>query len=137
MRALTIVAMVSGCLLSGTGALAAGDAGAGKTAFDASCSACHTTEVGKNGFGPSLAGVFGRRSGSLAGYSFSTAMANSGLTWDGPTLDAFLTNTTAKVPGTNMQFVVPDPAQRANLIAYLETLGTAPPWPLPHRRPPP
>ena len=126
MRALTRIAMVFACLLSGTGAYADGDPANGKTAFDASCSACHTTEAGKNGFGPSLAGVFGRRSGSLAGYNFSTAMANAGLTWDAPTLDAFLTNTTAKVPGTNMQFAVPDPTQRANLIAYLETLGPAP-----------
>jgi alcohol dehydrogenase (cytochrome c) len=126
MRVLTTLVMVFACLLSGSGAYANGDAAAGKAAFETLCAPCHTTEAGKNGFGPSLAGVFGRHSGSLAGYKFSTAMANAGLTWDAPTLDAFLTNTTAKVPGTNMQFAVPDATQRGNVIAYLETLGSAP-----------
>ena len=73
-----------------------------------------------------LAGVFGRRSGGLPGYNFSTALENAGLTWDAPTFDTFLTNTAAKVPGTNMQLAVPDATQRANIIAYLETLGPAP-----------
>jgi cytochrome c2 len=50
----------------------------GKTVFDNQCSNCHTTVVGKNGFGPSLAEVIGRSSGGLADYHYSTAMATPG-----------------------------------------------------------
>jgi alcohol dehydrogenase (cytochrome c) len=105
---------------------AAGDATAGKTVFENQCAACHTTEVGKNGFGPSLAGVVGRKSGSLAGFTYSTAMANSNLTWDAATLEAFLTSSTAKVPGTAMSVALADPDARANVIAYLGTLAATP-----------
>ena len=58
-----------------------------ETVFANQCASCHTIEVGKNGFGPSLAGVFDRKAGSLAGYNYSPAMAQSGLTWDEKTLD--------------------------------------------------
>src|SRR5690242_18031070 len=77
--------------LSGGLAHAEGDAAAGKTVFANHCASCHTIEVGKNGFGPSLAAVFGRKAGTLPGYKYSPAMANSGLTWDEKTLDVFLT----------------------------------------------
>ena len=90
------------CLVVASVAYAEGDAVAGKTVFENQCANCHTTVIGKDGFGPSLAGVLGRRSGSLAGYKYSTAMANAGLTWDGPTLESFLTSSTARVPGTPM-----------------------------------
>src|SRR5262245_35845580 len=106
-------------------ARAAGDAAAGKTAFQRSCSSCHTTEAGKNGFGPSLAQVIGRKSGGLAGFNYSPAMAQAGLTWDEKTLDHFITSSTAAVPGTSMAVAVPSAADRADIIAYLETLGRA------------
>ena len=54
-------------LITFTDARADGNAVAGQTVFAAQCSSCHTTTVGRNGFGPSLAGVIGRRAGSLAG----------------------------------------------------------------------
>src|SRR4029453_7599364 len=83
-------------------ARAAGDAVAGKNAFARTCSSCHTTEAGKNGFGPSLAQVIGRKSGGLAGFTYSPAMAQAGLTWDEKTLDHFITSSTAAAPGTSM-----------------------------------
>ena len=107
-------------------AQAAGDAAAGKTTFGNQCSSCHTVELGKNGFGPSLAEVIGRRAGGLAGFMYSPAMAQSGLVWDDKTLDEFLTNSTVKVPGTSMPVSLPNAADRANVIAYLDTLGHAP-----------
>lgn len=82
--------------------------------------------VGKSGFGPSLAGVLGRRSGALADYKYSTAIANAGLVWDAPTLDAFLMSSTKKIPGTAMSVSITDAAARVNVIAYLATLGAAP-----------
>ena len=104
---------------------AAGSIDAGKTAFENQCSICHTTVVGKNGFGPSLAEVFGRHSGSLPDYKYTSAMANAGLIWDAPTLDAFLASSTVKVPGTVMSVSIADASTRTNIIAYLATLGTA------------
>jgi len=62
-------------------ARAAGDAAAGKTVFANQCSSCHTVEVGKNGFGPSLAAVLGRKAGGLAGFAYSPARAQAGLIW--------------------------------------------------------
>lgn len=128
MRAFAAVssALLISILAFGPIAHADGDAAAGKTVFEAQCAVCHTTTVGKNGFGPSLAGVVGRKSGGLAGYSYSQAMANAGLTWDAKTIDEFITASATKVPGTAMQVAVTDPAARANVIAYLETLGSAP-----------
>jgi len=52
-------------------------------------------------------------------------MVNSGLTWDEKTLDLFLTSSTKEVPGTAMPVALPDATVRANVIAYLETLGRA------------
>src|SRR5215831_16511399 len=113
-------------LLSSTHAFAAGDAVAGKTAFENQCASCHSTEPGKEGFGPSLAAVIGRQSGTLPGFTnYTPAMVNAHMTWDAKTLDAFLASSTDKVPGTSMPVSVPDETTRANVIAYLEALGQA------------
>jgi len=96
-RVIATLMLATASLLCGH-ARAAGDAAAGKTVFANQCSSCHTTEVGKNGFGPSLAAVLGRKAGGLAGFTYSPAMAQAGLVWDDKTLDEFLTSSTKKVP---------------------------------------
>ena len=121
---LTVIMLVTISLCCGE-ADADGDAAAGKTVFANQCASCHTTEAGKNGFGPSLAAVIGRKAGGLAGFSYSPAMAQAGLVWDEKTLDLFLTSSTKEVPGTAMSVALPNAADRANAIAYLETLGRA------------
>jgi alcohol dehydrogenase (cytochrome c) len=121
-----IVLAVGSFVLPGQ-ARAAGDPAAGKTAFETQCAACHTTTVGKNGFGPSLAQVIGRRAGGLAGFTYSPAMAQAGLMWDEKTLDHFLVSSTVAIPGTAMAVQVATPTDRANIIAYLDTLGHAGP----------
>ena len=120
-RVIATLVLAAAALFYGQ-ARADGDAAAGKTVFANQCSSCHTTEVGKNGFGPSLAGVSGRKAGSLAGFTYSPAMAQAGLTWDEKNLDEFLTSSTAKVPGTSMPVQLPSASDRANVIAYLKTL---------------
>ncbi|HSQ96400.1 MAG TPA: c-type cytochrome [Croceibacterium sp.] len=87
------------------------------------CAACHSTTPGKTIIGPSLAHVYGRNAGSLAGFQYSDAMKGSGLTWTSSNLDAFLTNPAGKVPGTLMGLAgIKDAAQRKAIIAYLKTL---------------
>lgn len=101
---------------------AAADPGAKPAAF-AQCAACHSVEPGKNGVGPSLAGVFGSKAGSVAGYGYTPANKNSGLTWDEATLDTYLTAPMKTVPGTKMSFGgMSDPAQRKAIIEYMKTL---------------
>ncbi len=103
-------------------AAAVADAG-GKPAAFVQCAACHAVEPGKHGIGPSLAGVYGTKSGELAGYAFSDAMKNANLTWDDKTLDEYLTNPMKVVPGTRMTYAgLADPAQRKAIIEYLKTL---------------
>jgi cytochrome c len=101
---------------------AAADAEVGKAAFK-KCALCHTTEVGKNKVGPSLFGVVGRKSASLDGYNYSEAMKKFDHTWDPQTLDAYLVDPRAVVPGTKMIYPgIKDKTERDDVIAYLETL---------------
>jgi cytochrome c len=95
---------------------------AGKQAFQ-ECVACHSIKVGENGVGPSLAGVFGTKAGDVAGYRFSGPMKRSGLTWDAATLDKFLENPQALIPGTRMPYSgMADANARTALVKYMETL---------------
>lgn len=95
---------------------------AGKQAYQ-ECLACHSVKAGENGVGPSLAGVYGTKAGEVAGFRFSGPLKRSGLTWDEPTLDKFLTNPQALVPGTRMPYSgMADAEKRMALVKYLETL---------------
>ncbi len=100
----------------------AADVEAGKTAFK-KCALCHTTEAGKNKVGPSLFGVVGRKSASLDGYNYSEPVKKFDHAWDPQTLDTYLADPRATVPGTKMIFPgVKDEKERQDVIAYLETL---------------
>ena len=83
--------------------------------------ACHTTEAGKNKVGPTLHGLFGRKAGSVEGFTYSDAMKNAGITWSDAELDKYLTNPKKDIPGNKMAFPgLPKPDDRANVIAYLK-----------------
>ena len=95
----------------------------GKPCFARFCSACHATAAGKTFVGPSLFGVVGRKSGSLAGYQFSDGMRAAALTWDNATLDRYIAAPREIVPGTKMAFGgMKDTQKRHDLIAYLDTI---------------
>ncbi len=96
-----------------------GNAAHGKALYQG-CQACHS--IDDNDLGPRHRGVVGRRAGSVEDYSYSTALKNSGLIWDEATLDRWLTNPSALVPGTKMFFKIDDPQARADIIAYLKEL---------------
>ena len=112
------------CVLAttaGASALAA-DVEAGKTEFK-KCALCHTTEPGKNKIGPSLFGVVGRKSATLENFNYSEAMKKFDHTWDEASLDEYLTDPRATVPGTKMIFPgIKEKTERDDVIAYLETL---------------
>ena len=101
------------------------DVSAGQKIFNTECSVCHSNVAGGSGFGPSLAGVVGRKAGSLPGFDYSTALKSSGLVWNQATLSQFLTGPGQMVPGTTMQATVPSAVERTDLIAYLATLKGA------------
>lgn len=102
---------------------AAADPEAGAKVFKTQCGACHSPLAGKNGVGPSLFGVVGRKSGSVEGFRYSAANKSADLTWDEPTLDIYLRDPKAKVPGTIMPFAgLKNDGQRADVVAYLATL---------------
>lgn len=97
-----------------------GDAAAGEKVF-AACRTCHVFDDGVNRVGPSLHKVVGRKSGSVAGFSYSDANKNSGITWTPQVLFEYLKDPKAYVPGTKMAFPgVKDDQKRADLVAYLE-----------------
>jgi cytochrome c len=77
---------------------------------------------GEHKIGPSLAGVFGRKSGTEAGYNYSPAMKGANATWDEKTLDEYLQGPSKFVRGTRMVYSVPNEKDRQDVIAYLKTL---------------
>lgn len=109
------------------GAALAADAAAGQKVFR-KCAACHTVDVGKNKLGPSLAGVVGRKAGSVAGFKYSKAVAaagaEKGLVWSEQNLDAYLTKPKDFLPGNKMPFPgLKNPEDRANVIAFLKSVA--------------
>lgn len=101
---------------------AVADAVRGGKRFKAVCGTCHTIDPAKKSIGPHLKAVFGRTAGTVAGYSYSIAMKNSGIVWDAAKLDPYLAKPGAVVKGTKMVNVVANPKDRADIIAYLATV---------------
>ena len=127
MRGFALVAAVAALALpmAAQAQDAAGDAAKGKQVF-AKCQACHSVEAGTNKLGPSLHGVVGRTSGTLEGFKYSDAMKAANLTWDEATLDKYLANPKALVPGTKMVFPgLPKEQDRLDVIAYLKEAGAS------------
>lgn len=97
-----------------------GDAARGEKNFIV-CKSCHAAE--KNGIGPMLKGIVRANAGSAPGYGYSAANRNSGIRWTPEKLFQYLEKPQRVVPGTKMTYPgVPDPQQRADIIAYLATL---------------
>ena len=100
------------------------DAALGEKIF-LKCKACHQIGEGaRNGVGPNLNGLIGRKSGSVEGYNYSEANKTSGLTWDEDTFREYIKNPKAKIPGTKMVFAgIPKDEEIDNLIAYFKTFA--------------
>ncbi len=91
----------------------------------ARCQACHALATDR--VGPRHCGLFGRLAGSVPGFTYSEAMKNSRIVWNDKTLNRFLSAPLAMVPGSSMTYDgVPDPRDRADLLAYLRQANDTP-----------
>ena len=112
--------VVATSLTAASGALAQ-DAAAGKTSFN-KCLACHAIGEGaKNKVGPELNGLDGRHSGTAAGYNYSDANKNSGITWNEQSFEDYIKDPRAKVPNTKMIFPgIKNEQETKDLWAYVK-----------------
>lgn len=94
---------------------------AGERVF-AQCRACHQVgEQAKNLVGPQLNGIFGRKTGSVEGYSYTEANKNANITWDDKAFAEYIVDPKGKIPGTKMIFAgLKNPQQVADLTAFLK-----------------
>jgi cytochrome c len=97
---------------------AKGDPVRGKAVFEKRCTGCHA--LTENREGPSLEGVYGRPAAAVPGFSYSDALRKANITWNDQTLEQWLTDPDAFLPGNNMDFLVARPQERKDLIAYFK-----------------
>jgi cytochrome c len=115
--ALTILSFLGGTPQS----LAAGNPAQGQRVFDA-CAACHSLQPDQNMTGPSLAGVWNRKAGTLASFTrYSPALKSANIEWNDKTLDEWIADPQHLIPSNEMTFAgIKDPQQRTDLLAFLK-----------------
>ena len=99
-------------------AAAAADAARGKQLYESVCTGCHSMDA--NRAGPAHRGVYGRKAGLAPGFDYSPAVKKSKIVWNDKTLDRWLANPEAFIPGQKMGISVAEAKDRADLIAYLK-----------------
>ena len=108
-------------LLTASGATLGADLERGKQLYE-ECAACHSSERGAHGLGPSLHGVAGRKAGELEDFRYSPALKRSGITWTAQSLDAYVADPQKSIPANRMPYSgMPDARDRADLIAYIQS----------------
>lgn len=95
----------------------AGDPERGSKLFSQRCTTCHVNSE----MGPKYRGLIGRKAGTVPGFDYSRALQEKGVVWSEETLERWLSNPDAFVPGNLMGFRIRDPQERADIIAYLKT----------------
>jgi cytochrome c len=103
--------------------LAAGDAARGAKVYQ-DCMICHSLD--QNEIGPRHRDVFGNKAASVPGYDYSAALKGSNIVWNETTLDKWLRDPQALVPGTKMAFSVDDAQDRTDVIAFLKAASGRP-----------
>jgi cytochrome c len=139
MRALIIgVALLLGPGVEALAALAPAPAqaqvNAGRRLF-ARCTNCHEVGAGaRNGFGPQLNGIVGRKAGSAPAYAYSPALKQAGFVWNEQKLVAFIRDSEKVVPGNKMRFLsFMSEKQASDIVAYLRTQGAVAASPAPKK----
>ena len=107
-----------------TQATTAGDPVRGKALFEKRCTGCHALTQSHEG--PRLLGVYGRTTGSVPGFPYSDVLKNANIVWNEQSLDKWLTDPDAFLPGNNMDFLLARPQERKDLISYLKLIASAP-----------
>lgn len=122
-RLLAVLSLVF-VIFAAAGSAHAQDVAAGEKSFN-KCRACHQVgETAKNTVGPNLNGLFGRVAGSVAGYNYSEANKNSGITWDESVFAEYIQNPKGKIPGTKMIFAgIKKEQEIKDLTAFLAQFG--------------
>ncbi len=95
-----------------------GDPVRGAALFEKRCTGCHSLTTNREG--PILQGVYGRTSGSVFAFPYSAALKNAHIAWTDQSLDKWLTDPDAFLPGNNMDFLVANPQERKDLIAFFK-----------------
>jgi cytochrome c len=98
-----------------------GDTVAGRSAFEKRCTGCHALDHEKTG--PRLAGVVGRKAGTVPGFPYSDAVKKSAVVWDETTLEKWLADPETVIPDTDMAFRLDNSVERAAIIAFLKETG--------------
>lgn len=113
--------MAAAALVASAGVAGAQDLAAGATSYK-KCAACHDVgPTAKNKVGPVLNGLDGRKSGTIAGYNYSDANKNSGITWNEEVFLEYIKDPKAKIPNTKMVFAgIKNEAEAKSLWAYLK-----------------
>lgn len=93
----------------------------GEVLYRQYCGSCHSLD--RNKYGPRHRGVYGSEAGAVADYSYSDALANAAIVWNADTLDRWLADPGAMLPGTRMRFRLDDAGERQSIIAYLASLS--------------
>src|SRR5215471_18220255 len=116
-----VVALFLTLLFGADRAFSEGNATRGQRVFGA-CAACHSLQPDQNMTGPSLAGLWNRKAGTLASFSrYSAALKSANIVWNDKTLDDWITDPQHLVPGNEMTFDgIKDARQRADLLAFLK-----------------
>jgi len=123
LRATLVLGSLGMLLTPPTSAVEQGDATRGQQLFVIQCAGCHALDPSQQRMGPPLAGVVGRKAGSVEGVRYSAAMRDAGFIWDEIRLEGYLANPGRYLPGTTKAVSVPNPKARADLIAYLRSLS--------------
>jgi cytochrome c len=103
---------------------AAGNAARGRQVFEKRCTGCHT--LMRDYEGPHLAGVYGRAAGTVRGFDYSDGLKNAHFVWSEETLERWLTDPQAMIPGAAMDFFVKDQQERVDVIAFLRDQSVTP-----------
>jgi len=118
------IVLAAGTALLGAFAAAGsakGDTVAGRSAFEKRCTGCHALDHEKTG--PRLAGVVGRKAGTVSAFPYSDAVKKSAVVWNEAVLDKWLTDPETVIPDTDMAFRLGNPVERAAIIAFLKETG--------------
>lgn len=120
-----VVILAAAALLASVSLASAADAAKGEALFKKHCRACHAIGEGaKNLVGPVQNGLDGRKSGTVAGFNYSEANKNSGITWNEASFLEYIKDPKAKMPGTKMVFAgIKDEAEAKDLWAFLAAHG--------------